>query len=247
MTTWTRTFYNFIIPYYQIYSTITNSASPRHSVSSVGYTELEKIKILMDALWDLEDKLKLSTRGAILLLACASFAVFSICTVIILKRKASNNKIVHEEGAIDENGTTITTTTTTTTATSNITTTTTTPTKWSESNWGWISVKRMLMGSMLWSRSSKLEDNIGIEWQRQRGSPLLGLQRHGLESGWQSHNSASAVWQRPILKGEKCELPSFSGLILYDEKGRLLRDSKSQTNCNETSKQVINYNLVNLI
>lgn len=182
----------------------------------------------MEALLDFEDKLKISTRGAILLLACASFAVVvCVCIVIILKRKASNNnKIVHQEGDINENETTTTITTNNSTTTQ----------EWSEPGCGWISVKRMLMGPMLWSRAKKLEENIG--WRKERGSPLLGL-----ENGWQSHNSTSAVWQRPILRGEKCELPRFSGLILYDEEGRLLRDSEIETHCKETSKQVINYHL----
>jgi hypothetical protein len=30
------------------------------------------------------------------------------------------------------------------------------------------------------------------------------------------------VWQRRILMGMRCELPRFSGLILYDEQGRRL-------------------------
>lgn len=30
------------------------------------------------------------------------------------------------------------------------------------------------------------------------------------------------VWQRTILMGERCQTPTFSGLILYDEKGNLL-------------------------
>lgn len=185
----------------------------------------------MEALLDFEDKLKISTRGAILLLACASFAVVvCVCIVIIiLKRKISTNKIVHQEGDINENETNATTTTNTTT----------TP-EWSEPVCGWISVKRMLMGPMLWSRASKLEENIG--WQQERGSPLLGL-----ESGWQSHNSTSAVWRRPILRGEKCELPRFSGLILYDEEGRLVCDSEIETHCKETSKQVINYQSTTLV
>lgn len=194
----------------------------------------------METLWDLEDKLKVSTLGAILLLACASFALLLwLCIAIILRRKAiNNNKIVHQEGAIDdenENVNSITNTITTIT-------TTTTPTEWSEPSFvGWISVKRVLMGSMLWSKASKLEENIA--WQRERGSPLLGLQRQGPDSGWQSHNSESPVWQRPILRGEKCELPRFSGLILYDEKGRLLRDSDDETHFMETSPQVITCHL----
>lgn len=189
----------------------------------------------METLWDFEDKLKISTLGAILLLACASFALVCLCTIIVLKRKASNNKIVHQEGIIIEENETTTITTTTTNATTTI------YTKWLEPSCGCISVKRVLMGSMVWSRARKLEE-INIGWQREKGSPLLGLQRQCLENGWRSlsHDSASAVWQRPILRGEKCELPSFSGLILYDEKGRLLNDSVSEIQCNETSKQVIN-------
>ncbi|KAK7317830.1 hypothetical protein RJT34_02396 [Clitoria ternatea] len=186
----------------------------------------------METLWDLEDKWKVSTLGAIILLACASFALVCLCTIIIVKRKASNNKIVHQEGAIDDEKTEVSTTTTTNTAIA-----ATAPTEYSEPGCaGWISVKRVLMGPMLWSKASKLEENIA--WQRERGSPLLGLQRlQGLESGWQSHNSDSPVWQRPILRGEKCELPRFSGLILYDERGRLLNDAENETHCMETSKQ----------
>lgn len=195
----------------------------------------------MEALWDLEDKLKISTLGAVLLLACASLALVCLCIVVTLRRKAINNKIVNQEGALDEDNeknTTITNTNTNFDAT--ITTTTTTTTEWSKPSCvGWISVKRVLMGSMLWSKARKLEENIA--WQRERGSPLLGLQRQqGLQSGWQSHNSESPVWQRPILRGEKCELPSFSGLILYDERGRLLRHSQNQIHhFIETSQQVI--------
>ncbi|XP_057766366.1 uncharacterized protein LOC130986849 [Salvia miltiorrhiza] len=61
------------------------------------------------------------------------------------------------------------------------------------------------LGSVRWSswrRSSKWEE-----------SPMV-VKREG-----QSHNSTAAVWQRPILMGEKCELPRFSGLILYDQRG----------------------------
>jgi len=196
----------------------------------------------MEALWDLVDKLKISTLGAILLLACAFFALVCLCTIVVLKRKGSNNnKVLNQEGVIEENesSSTITTTTTTTTNVTN----SSTSTEWLEPNCGWISVKRVLMGSMVWSKARKLEES--IRWQRERGSPLLGsLQRHGVENGWKSasHDSASAVWQRPILRGEKCELPSFSGLILYDEKGRLLNDSVNEIQqCMEISEQVINF------
>lgn len=51
---------------------------------------------------------------------------------------------------------------------------------------------------------------------------LLGGEGEGEELG--SRNSTAAVWQRPILMGEKCEMLKYSGLILYDERGRLLQD-----------------------
>lgn len=51
---------------------------------------------------------------------------------------------------------------------------------------------------------------------------LLGKEEEGEELG--SRNSTAAVWQRPILMGEKCEMLKYSGLILYDERGRLLQD-----------------------
>ncbi|URD79050.1 hypothetical protein MUK42_20694 [Musa troglodytarum] len=35
------------------------------------------------------------------------------------------------------------------------------------------------------------------------------------------------LWQKRILMGERCELPKFSGLILYDELGRPVRSSSS--------------------
>ncbi|KAH7290413.1 hypothetical protein KP509_30G047500 [Ceratopteris richardii] len=39
------------------------------------------------------------------------------------------------------------------------------------------------------------------------------------QNGTHSTSTTSPVWQRGILMGEKCELPDFSGLILYDEHG----------------------------
>lgn len=38
---------------------------------------------------------------------------------------------------------------------------------------------------------------------------------------------ALPLWQRRILMGERCELPKFSGLVLYDELGRPARSSSS--------------------
>ncbi|KAJ4726523.1 Transmembrane protein [Melia azedarach] len=108
----------------------------------------------MEALWNLEDKWKLTTQESLLLLVCTAVAVVGLCTATILKRK----------GAKGEGG-------------------------------------------------------------------------EGGGVGWQSHNSESPVWQRPILMGEKCELPRFSGLILYDERGKLLDHSVKETFHNDDIQQ----------
>nr|GMD33302.1 trifunctional UDP-glucose 4,6-dehydratase/UDP-4-keto-6-deoxy-D-glucose 3,5-epimerase/UDP-4-keto-L-rhamnose-reductase RHM1 [Ipomoea batatas]GMD37128.1 trifunctional UDP-glucose 4,6-dehydratase/UDP-4-keto-6-deoxy-D-glucose 3,5-epimerase/UDP-4-keto-L-rhamnose-reductase RHM1 [Ipomoea batatas] len=78
------------------------------------------------------------------------------------------------------------------------------------------------MRSVRWSGACKWEEKRGRGRERVSLSPLLVG-----EVGWQSHSSDSPVWQRPILMGEKCELPSFSGLILYDDEGRPLHNNNN--------------------
>ncbi|KAG4195470.1 hypothetical protein ERO13_A06G112000v2 [Gossypium hirsutum] len=36
------------------------------------------------------------------------------------------------------------------------------------------------------------------------------------------------VWQKNILMGEKCQLPDFSGVIIYDSEGNVVTSSKSR-------------------
>ena len=43
-----------------------------------------------------------------------------------------------------------------------------------------------------------------------------------MEAGHVEAESGGALWQRSILLGERCEPPTFSGLILYDRHGYLL-------------------------
>ncbi|KAK4285828.1 hypothetical protein QN277_002471 [Acacia crassicarpa] len=178
---------------------------------------------MAEALWDLEDKLKISNQGALLILASACFAIAAICTFLVvlkMKERKKRNRIAHQEGDIGDDGEAETSTM----ACSRL---------GSGSGCSWISVKHVLMGSVLWSRACKWKENVASQRK------LLGLERDGgVEIGRQSHNSVSAVWQRPILRGEKCELPRFSGLILYDDKGRLLRHSHGQeTHCNASLNQ----------
>ncbi|XP_011045553.1 PREDICTED: uncharacterized protein LOC105140420 isoform X1 [Populus euphratica] len=166
----------------------------------------------MEALWNLEDTWKLTSQEAVLLFVCSAFAVIALCTATMLKRKAQRKPRVNQDPS----------------AGSSI--------RWSDPEPGsndWITIKTVLMESMRWSEASKWEEGgSGSESGSGRGRemlrppPLLGLERCDSSTEWQSRNSFSpAVWQRPILMGEKCELPRHSGLILYDERGRLLDHS----------------------
>lgn len=152
----------------------------------------------MEALWSLEDKWKLSTQEAVLLFVCTAFSVIGVCTAVALKKRARRRQVV---GGEDVDG-----------VESMISK------KWGDGGCGWGSIKRVLMGTVRWSGASKWDE---------RPLPLLAVQRYEGDVGWQSHNSVSPVWQRPILMGEKCELPRFSGLILYDETGQPLHQPKS--------------------
>ncbi|XP_042489234.1 uncharacterized protein LOC122069307 [Macadamia integrifolia] len=161
----------------------------------------------MDALWKLEDKLKLSTQGAIIVFLGTAFAVIGLCTAIMKKEKEKEKEkkrlqrkqLLDEEEAIDRH--------------------------WTESRSGWESIEEALINSVRWSEASKLEldETQALSWRE--GTPatlMVGGRYEAVSPIWQSHNSVSPVWHRPILMGEKCELPRFSGLILYDERGRPL-------------------------
>ncbi|XP_043689769.1 uncharacterized protein LOC122640619 [Telopea speciosissima] len=155
----------------------------------------------MDALWELEDKLKLSTQGAIVVFLGTAFAVIGLCTAVLKKEK---KKRLQRKQLVDEE---------------------TTDGKWGESGSGWESIEDALIGSVRWSEASKLEleEMQALSWREGTPATLLVRGRYNVVTPvWQSHNSVSPVWQKPILMGEKCELPRFSGLILYDERGRPL-------------------------
>ncbi|XP_073119517.1 uncharacterized protein [Henckelia pumila] len=167
----------------------------------------------MEALWNLEDKWKLSTKKAVALFSCISILVITICVVTALKRRSKCRQkgvdILSQEpcGGGDVSAAE--------------------PPVYRR----WDSVKKALMGSVRWSGRSKWEEEGCLRGsQRETPTPLLvGRNLEGLEVGWQSHNSTSAVWQRPILMGEKCELPRFSGLILYDQRGMPLHQCEEDS------------------
>ncbi|KAJ0989228.1 hypothetical protein J5N97_007584 [Dioscorea zingiberensis] len=81
---------------------------------------------------------------------------------------------------------------------------------------GWERTKKMLAGTLRWSEAKRWQD----EW-------ASTAEMRSCNSGRDGHRNAMAspLWQRRILMGEKCELPRFSGVILYDEHGFPLHHS----------------------
>jgi hypothetical protein len=176
----------------------------------------------MEALWNLEDEWKLTTQEAVLLFVCTALAVIALCAAIMLKRKAqTKQRSVNQDPSTGSSK------------------------RLSEPEPGsnnWITIRRVLMESMRWSGASKWDEGSsgsGSGSGMLLPPPVLGLERCESSMGWQSPDSLSAVWQRPILMGEKCELPRYSGLILYDERGRLLDHSLTSSrkeNIHEVNK-----------
>ncbi|KAE8678108.1 hypothetical protein F3Y22_tig00111445pilonHSYRG00182 [Hibiscus syriacus] len=154
----------------------------------------------MEALWSLEEKWKLTTQEAVIVVVCAASAIVGLCAAAFLRKKARKKPVSDRDTVSD----------------------CPTNAKWCEPSCGWVS-KRILMGSVMWSGAKRWRER-SFRWE-ERQPPLLGLEEYEGGVGLRSHNSESPVWQRPILMGEKCELPRFSGLILYDERGQLLDDS----------------------
>ncbi|XP_060190293.1 uncharacterized protein LOC132619389 [Lycium barbarum] len=148
----------------------------------------------MEAIWNLENKWKISTHGAVsLLVVCICSLVIGTCIIAALRRYV-RKRTDDQEPCIDDS--------------------TSTDVDCSEPRAELGSVKEDLTSSVRWSQKQKL-------------SPLLvsGDQVEA-DFGWQSRSSDSPVWQRPILMGEKCELPKFSGLILYDQRGHATSSSR---------------------
>lgn len=162
----------------------------------------------MEALWNLVDKWNLSTKQAILVFFCTAALVIVLCFVMALsvKRARKNRLVNHDPGLahIELAG----------------------PIRAEPRAARWGSVKKVLMGSVRWSSASKWEESRNCASRREKVKPLLAREGVGEGGvGWRSRRDMVApVWQRPILMGEKCELPRFSGLILYDERGRPLDD-----------------------
>ncbi|XP_058095192.1 uncharacterized protein LOC131240758 [Magnolia sinica] len=88
---------------------------------------------------------------------------------------------------------------------------------------GWGGIKKALTSSVCWSERSKLVEPESVNLDRMPAL-LAGVR----ELEWGRGSPISPLWQRRILMGERCELPRFSGLILYDERGHPLRHHHSE-------------------
>ncbi|KFK38830.1 hypothetical protein AALP_AA3G165900 [Arabis alpina] len=157
-----------------------------------------------EALWKVEDKLKVTTKVAVVILVGTAAAVTLLCIVAAFLNRNSRGKQVADAEWASE------------TAVESRRMEEKRKCKWSK-------VKRTLMGSFCWSSAAKW-----MEMETRRPPPLLAVKERSL-------NAVDPVWQRPILMGEKCELPRFSGLILYDERGHPLHHAQSQEEVKQIS------------
>lgn len=149
-------------------------------------------KVSMEVVWNLEYKWKLTTQEAFFMLVCTGLAVIALCAATVLKKRVRQKHRADDQERVTRDGL-------------------------RNANWGkpscdFVSIKRMLMSKMRWSRASKWDEKSSRSWREQK-PPLLGQEENDRSPGWQSCNLNSPVWQRPILMGEKCELPRFSGLF----------------------------------
>lgn len=154
----------------------------------------------MEALWNLEDKCKLTTQEAVIIFSATLFLVavaIGLCVATTYRKQRDAKNIGDTStGSVVE----------------------------PESTGQWVKVKMCLIGSVQWSKASKWGGNLSAS-RKEQPTPLLAS--GGGEVGWPSHNASSPVWQRPIIMGGKCEFPNFSGLILYDERGKPLDQENS--------------------
>ncbi|KAI9112666.1 hypothetical protein K1719_016332 [Acacia pycnantha] len=62
-----------------------------------------------------------------------------------------------------------------------------------------------------------------IEIEIQNESPVVVTQTTSSEGEKQE----ASIWQKNILMGGKCQLPDFSGVIIYDPEGNIVTPSKT--------------------
>lgn len=66
-------------------------------------------------------------------------------------------------------------------------------------------------------------DVLGLGVEKKAAVAAIGVKSGGVEGAAPAVSGGTPVrpiWQRRVLMGVKCQLPRFSGMILYDESGR---------------------------
>jgi len=67
------------------------------------------------------------------------------------------------------------------------------------------------------------DDVLGVEQKAAVAPAAIAVKSGGVEGAAAAVSGGTPVrpiWQRRVLMGFKCQLPRFSGMILYDESGR---------------------------
>ncbi|XP_074311194.1 uncharacterized protein LOC141647058 [Silene latifolia] len=179
----------------------------------------------MDALWSLEDKWKISTQKAVVLLICTAVLVSLACATVIgmvFRKKGQRNRIANLDSDNESESSSLII--------------------YEEQSCCrrcTFYVKNVIVGSACWSMANKWSSDDFLA-KCVRFSGCLG-------------SKLPPVWQRPILMGRKCEFLKTSGLILYDERGRPLphhhpppqqeeeEESENTISCNHVGQVMENY------
>uniref|UniRef100_A0A804MNT0 Uncharacterized protein n=1 Tax=Zea mays TaxID=4577 RepID=A0A804MNT0_MAIZE len=92
-------------------------------------------------------------------------------------------------------------------------------------------------------------DALGVEHKAAAAAApaAMGVKSGGVEGAAAAVSGGTPVrpiWQRRVLMGVKCQLPRFSGMVLYDESGRPVctgvRDrARDQLNCSRERRNVV--------
>ncbi|KAK9674232.1 hypothetical protein RND81_12G219700 [Saponaria officinalis] len=186
----------------------------------------------MDALWSLEDKWKISTRKAVALLVFTVISVILVSAtviVIFLRKKGNRNRIACH--VLDDDETESSSSSSSSSLSSSV---------MNED-------QNVILSSPCWSMAHKWSNEEYMVkckyWRILKEMKIMSKCIKYTCVG----SKLKPVWQRPILMGEKCEFPKFSGLILYDNKGRQLPHHRQhdQQFANSTSHNNVEQLMVN--
>ncbi|KAI4352780.1 hypothetical protein L6164_007000 [Bauhinia variegata] len=74
------------------------------------------------------------------------------------------------------------------------------------------------------SHSSKWSSCYGIF--EEEPEPIIEINNQEVMLGTNSEQQEVSLWRKNILMGGKCQLPDFSGVIIYDSEGNIVTPAK---------------------